>query len=579
MSGAKRKRDKRKRAKPKRDKPRRDKSKRAKSRRDRRHQSHAGRKANTSRQQGTSQKGGSSRANGQRLTAATPAAVGTTADSGTAASAKAAAKSAGSTAPARNTMTRDAMLFLPAKVVEGLLIIACSSLYTHIFLEPAVAAFNLTNTSVQLAYLILAGWMGNATTRYISEEYRLDQGRGLFSTAFFIYLPLCLLAAASSLIIGTVTGKPIYYGGAVMFCTYTAFQILNAALIQLGRIRASIVLSLTSAVLKLAVAFTLCGGKADYPSAAPAMIANIVADGVGMLGAVVALRLPSIVRQRFFSRKLLRQFLRFGVPLMGVSVSVALLNQIDKYLVAGFYGDVKYAYYSSNNAIASGIFTMISVGIMRGVYPAVLRGWREGGRKAAQPLLDQGARLYLLFALPATAGLAAISLPLSRFLFAKGYETGAPVIAYTALAMLFMGLTEYANKAYELEQATIHVLQNSAAAAVIKVLCSIVLLKTVGFTGGALGSVAAFASYFLLTAARVRKRFLFHVPAKNLLRLLLSASLCGAAAFACTRLAVGNLLQIALAVLAGATVYAVALLLTDEGKAEWQAIRQRIRGR
>lgn len=478
--------------------------------------------------------------------------------------------------PTRNTMTRDAMLFLPAKIVEGLLIIACSSLYTHIFLEPAVAAFNLTNTSVQLAYLILAGWIGNATTRYVSEEYRLDQGRGLFSTAFLIYIPLCLIAAVSSLVVGTVTGKAIYYGGAVMFCTYTAFQILNTALIQLGRIRSSIILSLTSAVLKLIVAFTLCGGKVNYPSAAPAMIANIVADGVGMFGAVIALRLPSIIRKRFFSRKLLKQFLHFGVPLMGVSVSVALLNQIDKYLVAGFYGDVQYAYYSSNNAIASGIFTMISVGIMRGVYPAVLRGWREGGRKAAQPLLDQGARLYLLFALPAAAGLAAISLPLSRFLFAKGYETGAPVIAYTALAMLFMGLTEYANKAYELEQSTIHVLQNSAAAAVIKVLCSIVLLRTVGFTGGALGSVAAFASYFLLTAVRVRKRFLFHVSASHLIRILFSAGLCGAAAFACTQLAVGNLLQIVLAVLVGATVYAAALLLTGEGKAELQAIRQRI---
>ena len=35
----------------------------------------------------------------------------------------------------KNTMTRDAMMFLPAKVVEGLLVIACSSLYTHIFVE------------------------------------------------------------------------------------------------------------------------------------------------------------------------------------------------------------------------------------------------------------------------------------------------------------------------------------------------------------------------------------------------------------------------------------------------------------
>ena len=102
---------------------------------------------------------------------------------------------------------------------------------------------------------------------------------------------------------------------------------------------------------------------------------------------------------------------------------------------------------------------MISVGIMRGVYPAVLRGWREGGKAAAKPLLDQGVRLYLLIAVPAVAGLTAVALPLSRFLFPAKYAAGAPVIAYTALAMLFMGLTEYASKAYELEQSTVHVLQ------------------------------------------------------------------------------------------------------------------------
>lgn len=123
---------------------------------------------------------------------------------------------------------------------------------------------------------------------------------------------------------------------------------------------------------------------------------------------------------------------------MGVSISVALLNQIDKYLVVGFYGNILYAYYSNNNSIASGLFTMISVGIMRGVYPAVLRGWREGGKAAAKPLLDQGVRLYLLIAVPAVAGLTAVALPLSRFLFPAKYAAGAPVIAYTALAMLFI---------------------------------------------------------------------------------------------------------------------------------------------
>ncbi len=477
----------------------------------------------------------------------------------------------------KNTMTRDAMFFLPAKIIEGLLVIACTSLYAHIFTEPAVTAFNLTNTTMQLIYLVLAGWMTNAVPRYIGEEYKDDRGRDLFSTVTTIYLLLCALVAVGCVLGAVITRDPLLLCGALMFCTYTAFQILNVSLVQLGRIRASISLSLLSAALKLVVAFVLVGGKDSYPLPYPAVIAALVADGVAAIGAAVTLGLPTVARLRYFSRPLLEKFFRFGMPLVGVSISVALLNQIDKYLVVGFYGDILYAYYSQNNSIASGLFTMISIGIMRGVYPNVLRSWREGGLTATRPLLDQGVRLYLLVAVPAVAGLTAVSVPLSRFLYPEEYVAGAPVIAYTALAMLFNGLTEYANKAYELEQSTIHVLQNSAAAAVIKVISSIILLKAFGFTGGALGSIVAFGSYFVITCVRVRRRFLFRIAPACLARIVFSALLCGAAAYGCTLLPVSNLLRLALAVVAGVVVYTVCIVVSGEGREEMQMVLRKLK--
>lgn len=474
-------------------------------------------------------------------------------------------------------MTRDAMLFLPAKIIEGLLVIACSSLYTHLFYQSTVGTFNFINFNVQIAYLILAGWMANSATRYVGEEFHKDKGRGLFSTVATVYLLICAAVAVFSCIAAAVTHDPLYLGFMTMFFSYTIFQILNSALIQLGRMKASISLSLLSAVLKLVVAYALVFGMDNPSSPFPAIAANTVADGIAGIGAVAALGLPAIVRLRFFSRGLFGKFLKYGLPLMGVSISVTLLNQIDKYLVVGFFDMDVYGVYSSNNSIASGLFTMISVGIMRGVYPAVLRGWREGGQAAAKPLLDQGVRLYLLVAVPAVAGLTAVSLPLSRFLFAEGYEAGAPVIAYTALAMLFMGLTEYANKAYELEQSTGQVLQNSAAAAVIKVVSSIVLLQVLGFTGGALGSVVAFASYFIITCVRVRRRFLFHVAPACVARIVVSALLCGAAAYACTLLPVGNILRLASAVVAGVVVYAVCIVASGEGREEMQTVMRKLK--
>lgn len=474
-------------------------------------------------------------------------------------------------------MTRDAMLFLPAKIIEGLLVIACTSLYTHLFYESTVGTFNFINFNVQIVYLISACWMTNAVARYVGEEVRADQGRRLLSTISTVYLCICLAVALFCIAAAVLLQDPLYLGFMTMFFSYTVFQVLNSALIQLGRMRASITLSLTSATLKLVVAYALVFGMRNPASPFPAICANSVADGIAGIGAIIALGLPQLARLRWFSRELFVKFLRFGMPLMGVSISVTLLNQIDKYLVVGFFDMDIYGIYSSNNSIASGLFTMISVGIMRGVYPVVLRAWRDGGREAAKPLIDQGVRLYLLVAVPAVAGLSAVALPMSRVLFAKGYEIGAPIIAYTALAMLFMGLTEYANKAYELEQSTVHVLQNSAVAAVIKVLSSVILLQTLGFTGGAIGSIVAFASYFVITCVRVRHRFLFHVPAKNLIRILGSALLCGLAAYGCTLLPVGNILRLVLAVIAGVVVYAVCIVASGEGRGEMQAVLRKLK--
>ena len=120
-------------------------------------------------------------------------------------------------------------------------------------------------------------------------------------------------------------------------------------------------------------------------------------------------------------------------------------------------------------------------------------------------------------------------------------------------------------------------LQNSAAAAVIKVISSVILLRTVGFTGGALGSVVAFASYFIITCVRVRRRFLFHVAPACIARIVFSALLCGAAAYGCTLLPLGNILRLALAVIAGIIVYAVCIVASGEGRAEMQMVLRKLK--
>ena len=72
-----------------------------------------------------------------------------------------------------------------------------------------------------------------------------------------------------------------------------------------------------------------------------------------------------------------------------------------------------------------------------------------------------------------------------------------------------------------------HVLQNSAIAACIKVVSSIVLFKALGLR--AARSARSWPSRLFITCVRVRSRFLFRVPTLSVVRIIaISAALCGA---------------------------------------------------
>lgn len=468
----------------------------------------------------------------------------------------------------KNTMTRNAMLFLPAKIAEGILLMAMSSLYSHILTKSAVGLFNATNMMVNFTFLLIAAWMSNSNTRYVAEEYKKDRAAKLFSTIAPIYLLLCAVTGAVCIVMYAFTREGYYLLGAAMFCTYSAFTVLNNTMVQLSIIRPAIILSLTSASLKLLLAILFVGGKSGFDSPTPALLANIIADGIGALGAIFALGMPQVVRLRHFSQAMLKKLLAFGIPLMGVALCTALLNLIDRFLVLGIYGDEVFAVYSSNVSIPSSIFNMLSVGVLRGVYPAVLRAWRESGREEARGLLSAGVRLYMLVAFPAAFGLTAVALPFTRIFFDSGYDAGAPAIGLMSFTMVLMGLTEYANKGFELEQNTRPVILNSAIATIIKMVSSVILIREIGFLGGAVGSVIALACYFLVTVIRVRRYFMWQVAPRTFLSILISAVLCGAVAFGCTLLPVSNLLRLALAIILGGLTYLVCIIGSGEAREE-----------
>ena len=96
----------------------------------------------------------------------------------------------------KNTMTRNAMLFLPAKIAKGILLMAMSSLYSHILTKSAVGLLQCHQYDGQL--YIPAHCCMDVELQYTlcRGGIKKDHAAKLFSTIVPIYFLLCAITGA-----------------------------------------------------------------------------------------------------------------------------------------------------------------------------------------------------------------------------------------------------------------------------------------------------------------------------------------------------------------------------------------------
>ena len=216
----------------------------------------------------------------------------------------------------KNTMTRNAMLFLPAKIAEGILLMAMSSLYSHILTKSAVGLFNATNMMVNFTFLLIAAWMSNSNTRYVAEEYKKDHAAKLFSTIVPIYFLLCAITGAVCVGMYAFTQEGYYLLGDSQSAPILHSRCSITPWCSFPSFAPAILLSLTSASLKLLLAILFVGGKSGLrlPHTGTSCQHHL-ADGTWCFGGqIFALRMPKVVRLCHFSKVMLKKLLAFGVP-------------------------------------------------------------------------------------------------------------------------------------------------------------------------------------------------------------------------------------------------------------------------
>lgn len=475
----------------------------------------------------------------------------------------------------KNVISKDILFYLPAKVIEGVIGIITLSVYTGLFSTKVYGEYGIINPTVNMLFLVCLGWLMHASYRYVNTFKQDENLQELYSTSFFAWL--IEIVVISIIIIGTSIfnnnqyfDNSLFYIACFMFISYGLSQILLNLLVAIKRVKLNLVLSVCAALCKLI--FTVILTKLYSNTVVTILISHATVDL--MMGIIVIIRLQmyKAINIKQFSKETLLIMLNYGYPLIGMSLTMFVLNISDRYVITYFYKEDYVGIYTANYSLASAVFTMLMMGIMRAVYPNLLLAHNTGDKDKTEELLSQGVRYYLMIALPSAVGLFLLSKPITQLLLAKSYQVGYSVIGWVAFGMMFLGLTEYCNKAWELTSNTKTILVNSLISGIVNLILNIIMIPRFGYEFAAITTCLSFVIYFVLSFFRGRSILRWKLNVATLVKLVVSVIGISMFILGIQQYLEYTMLKLLIVIFVCIVIYIALLFITGELKEEKQMI-------
>jgi len=208
----------------------------------------------------------------------------------------------------------------------------------------------------------------------------------------------------------------------------------------------------------------------------------------------------------------LERYLRFSLPLVPQTLSSRLIRNGDRYLVLVFVGPTAAGIYSVAS-VAGKMLEDISKTINPALLPAVVREWDAGNWDSLRELYNRVLRWYVLFAVPALAGIAVLAGDIIAVLISAPTTRSVESYVLTmGVAYVISGFNTPFGAVFQADEKTRDFGMLYAGAAVLNVFGNLLLIPLYG-VAAAVATTAL--TYLIVTGQMYRlaaRLFTFRFP-------------------------------------------------------------------
>jgi len=393
---------------------------------------------------------------------------------------------------------KDVWYYAPAKIIPGFLAFLAIIIYTRLLSPEEYGLYILAITTIAIVTAVCFEWLNKSILRYF-ETYKQDQR-----------LPEFISTVIGSLL-GIVTIVLVFW----YFGITLLHNFLNPSLVILLNIGGLVILtqasytfilffrqaaqesskyavrSVISAITKLVIAVFLLYFFSTGPQAI--LWGMIISAGSIAIWDIFSFYRKWQIKISYFSKKLLKDFFRYGMPLMGVSVASFILVAADRYMIQYFLTTNDVGVYSAGYNLSNELIQFPLVILLLAAYPIIMETF-EKKEKETRLLLNKILAVYFIFLAPIVFGITVLAKNITYILLGSGFQASYIILPWVSMGVFCFGLTQYFYKPFELKKQTKKLLYIVILAAVFNIILNLFLIPKFGIIGAA---YATLISYFI----------------------------------------------------------------------------------
>ncbi len=490
----------------------------------------------------------------------------------------------------KGVMAKDTIIYMLAKGIEGIVGIVTMSVMTYLFATSQMGYYSTVNIAITTIGMVAIQWLVQSVLRYINKYDIAGRHEEFYSTVFSAWLKVNVIVVIVAVIVMAVVKMAfgstafmqkftavytyrVFACGVLWFVTYNTAQLMISMLAAVREAKLNLLLSIVTVCGKLIFMVIFCKlwtSKIEW-----IFLSYFITDGIVAVIGMKRLKILSYLKGKP-NKEILNELRAYGMPLMGNQLATSVLNKSDIYIITAALGASAAGIYQTNYSLIATAFTLLNASVMRGCYPTILRAWSEGRKDDVQRLLNEAVRMYMLVAIPAVAGVFAVSNSAAYALFEKEYAVGHNVMFWVALGMMFLGLTEYSIKHWELNANTNAIFKRSLMGGAVNVGLNLILVKLTGsYFIASVTTFIGFFVYFVLARYGTRNYLKWKIQPKRFIKILGSALAMVAVIEILKTILPNSKICLAIFIICGIIVYGAALVITGEVKEELAVIKNK----